>query len=85
MEITKLDLDEYKEKLIEQQGYICPVTQAYIDVNDVDVIFLNGHDYAISFIGLTKLRDKFGVEYINDKIVYGMKQTTEDQVVRDQG
>lgn len=81
--ISKVDMDDYKDKLIQQQGWVCPVTQRYVECQDVEIIFVNDMDYAISKMGMEKLKEKYGVEYINNKVVEFKKLTTEDEVVRD--
>lgn len=85
MKFTPVDLSDYKDKLITQQGYICPVTQEYVEPPGVEILFVNGQDYAISLSGVDKLRKKYGQVYINDKIVHAIEKSTEEQVVRDQG
>lgn len=83
MQITKAQIDEYKQKLIDNQGWICPVIQMYVEPDHVDVLFLNDHDWAISKEGMNALRAKWGDTYINDKIQFIPQKATEDEVVRD--
>lgn len=84
METTKIDLTEYKQKLLDGQGWICPVTQMYENPEDLFILFVNDHDWAISKEGLNKLRIKYGAQFINDKIVHTL-EVIENNLVRDKG
>ena len=63
------DLEDYKEKIIQQQGWICPVSQKATEVDQGQIIFVKQDDFFISNEGLKSLRERYGVTYINDKIV----------------
>lgn len=86
MEGTKVDMKDYKDKLITEQGWVCPITQEYIDNDDVEVLFVNDTDFVVSHEGLKKLRIKYGPVYINSKIVHLMTiDEVQKKVYRDRG
>lgn len=86
IEGNRIQLEQYKDFLIIEQGYICPVLMEYVEYKDVEILWLNERDWAISRDGLNKLRTKWGAQYINDKLVHAMEyDATEDQVVREKG
>jgi hypothetical protein len=86
IQTKKLDMKEYKEKLIEQQGFLCPWTSEYIEPSNVEILYLNGMDFAISHHGLNQLRDdpKWGKVYINNKIVHSI-DISGGRFIRDMG
>ena len=74
----------YKEKVLRDQMYMCPVSQRYIEVEDGDILNVCNEDYIISKDGMTLLRHKYGASYINDKIVHGV-EIINGQIIRDKG
>lgn len=67
-------MTDLKKELIElQQGY-CPVTMQEVESADGDVLYCNGTDYFVSRVGLKFLRDRFGSDFIDKRIVHYPEQ-----------
>lgn len=80
----QIAIEKYKQELIEQQGYICPIIQVAVSPIETEILHVNEDDYAVSMEGLSILRAKFGNTYINDKIVYSITKT-DNKLTRDMG
>lgn len=64
-----MDMTEYKNEVILIQGGVCAVTLHDVGPNDGEVIFINGTDYFVSYVGLGFLKKRFGETWIDERIV----------------
>ncbi len=64
-----MDMTEYKSETILIQGGVCAVTLHDVSPDDGEVIFINGSDYFVSYVGLAFLKKRFGESWIDERIV----------------
>jgi len=62
---------EYRKTLIkESHSYFCPVMlDVVLDPNEGEIIYNEGRDHFISTEGINKLKELYGDEYIQEKII----------------
>jgi hypothetical protein len=64
-----IDMTEYKNEVITIQGGVCAVTLHDVAPADGEIIWINGTDYFISYVGLAFLKKRFGESWIDERIV----------------
>lgn len=59
---------EYRKQLIKD-FIVCPIAHEILSINEGEILYCNGDDYFVSYNGLEKLKNVFGIEYINERII----------------
>jgi hypothetical protein len=65
----EMDMTAYKMQTLEAQLGLCPITMHECEPSDGDILYLNGIDYFVSNVGLKLLRERFGNEFIDSRVV----------------